>query len=760
MLETTAWRRWLTGALTMLILGVAACGGGDDPPPPPPPPASGVGPAGGTVTGPGGASVNVPPGALSTSVNIAIAASSAGAPALPADREAAGAVYAFTPHGTAFSAPVTVIVPFDPASMPSGQTPQLLKTDAAQTAWEAVGGATVAGATMTAQVTSFSWFVVTRARIVAPSITAQPQSVAVTAGQTASFSVTATGTAPLAYQWRRNGADIAGATSSTYTTPATTLADNGTPFTVVVSNAAGSVTSSAATLTVQAAAVGPSITAQPQSVSVTEGQTASFSVTATGTAPLAYQWRRNGTNIAGATSSTYTTPATTLADNGTQFSVVISNVAGSVTSSAATLTVTPASSVAGNPRRVQAVVASHPNVFGVRSAVAPTGRATLVWARLAPAGGANDTHIETSNSADGLVWSAPQRLTVGTGSRSEPSVAQAGNGDVFVAWYETVGSAARTAVVRFSAATSSWSAPHYVGNASGNSSPADPGPGLAADADGNALLLAPERASGSPISRTVATRFDATTGAWSAADFIESYSSPDEDAGGHRIAMDAQGNAIAVWARQNLLGGSTVYARFNRVTGTWSTPIVFAASSSVFQARGLGLADDGTAMLLTRNRVFRFNGTSWSDVSAGLPSITVTNARLAVAADGATLLVMREFVSGSGQLRARRYNASAGAWGAPVTVPDSAGAGVHFELAMNAAGNALLVWNYLSNRQASVARVAAGSTDWTAAQPASTTASSDVQPMAAALAASGRAVLGWRELVPGSSYEVWGNVLP
>src|SRR5207302_11403801 len=87
----------------------------------------------------------------------------------------------------------------------------------------------------------------------APQITAQPVNQTVTVGQTASFSVTATGTAPLSYQWNKNGAAISGATSSTYATAATTSSDNGAQFTVVVSNAAGSATSSAAMLTVSAA---------------------------------------------------------------------------------------------------------------------------------------------------------------------------------------------------------------------------------------------------------------------------------------------------------------------------------------------------------------------------------------------------------------------------------------------------------------------------------------------------------------------------
>jgi len=85
---------------------------------------------------------------------------------------------------------------------------------------------------------------------VAPSLTVQPGSVTVTAGQTATFSVSASGTAPLTYQWQKNGADIANAASSSYSTPVTTTSDSGELFRAVVSNSAGNVTSNSATLTV------------------------------------------------------------------------------------------------------------------------------------------------------------------------------------------------------------------------------------------------------------------------------------------------------------------------------------------------------------------------------------------------------------------------------------------------------------------------------------------------------------------------------
>ena len=180
--------------------------------------------------------------------------------------------------------------------------------------------------------------------VIAPSITAQPVSQSVTAGQTATFAVTAAGTAPLTYQWQKGSTPISGAMSSTYTTPATTTSDNGSTFSVTVTNSAGHATSNPATLTVNgnSSPVAPSITQQPSNQTVTAGQTAAFSVTATGTAPLSYQWQKGTTAISGATSATYTTPATTTSDSGSTFSVVVSNSLGNATSNAATLTVNAA----------------------------------------------------------------------------------------------------------------------------------------------------------------------------------------------------------------------------------------------------------------------------------------------------------------------------------------------------------------------------------------------------------------------------------
>src|SRR5207302_558524 len=121
----------------------------------------------------------------------------------------------------------------------------------------------------------------------APSITTQPANQTVTAGQTATFTVVAAGTPPLSYQWKKNGTAISGAASSSYTTPATTSADNGSQFTVTVSNTAGSVTSNAATLTVNSTATPPITTTRPPAEPVTAAYTATLQATG-GTSP--YTW--------------------------------------------------------------------------------------------------------------------------------------------------------------------------------------------------------------------------------------------------------------------------------------------------------------------------------------------------------------------------------------------------------------------------------------------------------------------------------------
>lgn len=173
-----------------------------------------------------------------------------------------------------------------------------------------------------------------------PTITNQPASLTVNQGQTASFSVGVSGTAPFAYQWFKSSNSLAGQTNATLTLVNVSAADQAN-YSVIVTNPAGSAASVLAQLTV---IIPPAITNQPQSLTNNATTTASFTVGASGTSPV-YQWFRNGTNlltdlgnISGSATTNLTLTNVLAAADGT-YTVVVSNAAGSVTSQPATLVV-------------------------------------------------------------------------------------------------------------------------------------------------------------------------------------------------------------------------------------------------------------------------------------------------------------------------------------------------------------------------------------------------------------------------------------
>lgn len=174
---------------------------------------------------------------------------------------------------------------------------------------------------------------------VAPTVTTQPLSQNVVAGASVTFVVGFSGTPAPTVQWYKNGLAIPG-TNSTTLSFISSIGDTGSIFVCEANNGVGGVVSSnGAVLTVTTLATAPAISTQPASQSVTEGQAVTFSVVATGTNPISYQWRRNGTAIVGATNASYTF-STVLADSGASFDVVVSNSVSSVTSTAVLLGVT------------------------------------------------------------------------------------------------------------------------------------------------------------------------------------------------------------------------------------------------------------------------------------------------------------------------------------------------------------------------------------------------------------------------------------
>ena len=244
-----------------------------------------------------------------------------------------------------------------------------------------------------------------------PMITGQPLPQSVLVGANASFDIAAVSQGgTLSFQWRRNGTPIPGATGTRYTLAASVAGDNGTAFSVVVSSSNGtSVTSNGAVLTV-GVPTPLAITNPPQNVSVSVGQSASFSVSVSGgVAAPTFQWRRNGASIAGANAVSYTTPATTLADSGATFAVLVTSGVETVSSGNATLTVSQP--VAGNGYYLLAsagptVLASITFANGVQDV--PT-QALLAVNAAAPGSGAltlepvGQTRFLFSNAVEGTV---------------------------------------------------------------------------------------------------------------------------------------------------------------------------------------------------------------------------------------------------------------------------------------------------------------------------------------------------------------------
>jgi hypothetical protein len=238
--------------------------------------------------------------------------------------------------------------------------------------WGGVGAGTYnVSAVVNYDLGSVTSSVATVAAYVAPGIQTQPQSLMVTQGQSAPFSVVANGSAPFSYQWNLNGSPLSGSTDASLTLASAQVTDAGS-YTVVVANLVGSVTSAVATLTI---AVPPIITNQPQSQAVSTHDATSFSVSASGTAPLRYQWNLNGASLSGATSSTLALNNIKSQDGGS-YTVVVTNYAGSVTSAVAVLTVDAPPFIITQPQSQTAILGQSASIPVVAIGVAPV---TYQW---------------------------------------------------------------------------------------------------------------------------------------------------------------------------------------------------------------------------------------------------------------------------------------------------------------------------------------------------------------------------------------------
>lgn len=340
-------------------------------------------------------------------------------------------------------------------------------------------------------VTSAEAVLTVSAAPVAPAISAQPASVSVTAPQVATLSVTAAGTPSPGYQWQistdggTSYTNIAAATAASYSTAATTVGNSGNRYRVVVSNASGSVTSTGAILTVAAAAVAPAITSQPLAVTVTLPAVATFSVSASGNPSPTMQWQLSTdggatfANITGATSASYTTPATVLDDNGKRYRAVLSNSAGAVNSAAVVLTVTaPVSVLQGRAWTAGQLLESDDNaVKSYAAGIDDLGRVVVVFTKT---NGVRDVlyAVRGTPGAAGVApsFSAPVVLdaaaNINTTYGFNVGVSSAGNavaqwvatGPCDGSTYNTFGTCKYAITARLLSSTGSWEAPQLVGD--------------------------------------------------------------------------------------------------------------------------------------------------------------------------------------------------------------------------------------------------------------------------------------------------------
>lgn len=590
---------------------------------------------------------------------------------------------------------------------------------------------------------------------VAPAIMTQPAPATVADGGVGSFSVVATGDAPLAYQWRRNGVDlvdgagVVGAATAGLALTAPIAFDN-SQLSVLVSNGAGSVVSADAKLTVSATSAAPVITMQPSDATVMAGTTATFTVAiAGGMAPVSYQWKRNGVAVAGATSATYTTAATVTADSGTKYSVDVVNPLVTLGSNAALLTVIagsgswgPVVSISGGDL-ASALNADSPAVAIDATGVAvaawqqASGTRNAVWGNSADASGkwATAATIDRPTGGNALspprivmtpggtgiavfaqpttgtvavgeslvgarftggTWGAAQTLVNGdVDTISEWEVGIAANGSAAATFIQPDATMRRVRAARSSSANV-WGPPVIVDVAGGDI------PKLTVAANGHATAVWVRNVS--PIVSQIWSSRDVGAG-WTAASMVTTDTSPSP---GIDVTSDAAGNVTAIWAQP---GGASGYyvvraARLDDVTGAWSTPTTLSDGTRNASFAKPSVNTNGDAVVVwyeDNSGLYASNYTAatatWSPrvfLPGTLAPTFPTQESTAIDDSGNAMAIWLQFVGGGPQrVFYSRFVAGLGTWTTPATLmtdPNAYSSSAP-AIALDAKGFATAVWH-------------------------------------------------------------------
>ena len=588
----------------------------------------------------------------------------------------------------------------------------------------------------------------------APVITAQPGAVVVVPGMSALLGVGVQGSGPMSFQWLKNGVPVAGQTQATYAIAEASALDAGA-YQVRVSNGVGEVTSATAQVILLGA---PAILAPPSNRSVTEGASATFSVTASGD-HLGYQWTRNQVAIAGATGTSYTTPALALADSGAVYAVIAYNGAGVAISSGAVLTVSPAA--VGKAWGTAALIETDNvgNAENVQVAVNTSGEAVAVWQQ--PDSTSINIHAARYSPATG--WHTPEPIDTEPETAQQPAVAIDAQGNAIVVWLRSEGSSNSVWARRYTA-QGGWGSPVLIENGLGDAG----NPQVAVDGSGNAIVVFWQQEGGRV--NIVANRYVNGAG-WGTATAIETDGTG--DTGAPQIAMDGAGNAMVVWgwASADPPYGFNVWAnRYQAGTGWGSAgPIDSLNTSNPNTNPHVALDGAGNAIAVWHRPDGSWNsiwssryvvGSGWG--APGLIETDNTNsahdARVAFDAGGNAMAVWIQSDGVRDNVLANRYTAGQG-WGSAVLIEtDNAGPALEPRIVFDGNGNATAVWshrdvagftfNILANR-------------WTAATGWGTAAPIDNAPDAArapqlGIDDDGNVIVVWSQS-DGTRTNIWAN---
>jgi|GEM_PF-2146633 len=638
----------------------------------------------------------------------------------------------------------------------------------------------------------------------APAITQVPQSVSVAAGQTASFSVAASGRPAPAFTWFRKDAagDTEVGSGATYTTPATQAADDGARFYAVARNSAGQAASAEALLTVTASAQAPAVgavTAAP-GLSIAACSSVTLSASATGTAPLSYQWRRNGgaladgqqpdtcngspATVSGAGSATLVLGNVPAAWSGSGFDLAVSNGAGQASSGSVTLTVTAPTATGWSPG---ATVNASPGTplpagpwnYGDASVqIYGSGDA---WAMLSGSTAAYDTQLWAARyraaAGPAGAWDTPELLVeTPNGPITAPvGIASDDAGRSVAVWVERSPS---SAVLRLR---------HHDGSAWGPAQALDSGTiqmGLfpwqqvrVVRAGAHALIVWARTENGSGASSVRARRLRLADGVLEAPEILGTSSASQADAAYRmplQLAATPQGDAMAFWQHLD----STVRAsRYTASSGQWTLDAAdgpTATDYSTFTLDGTGRAwqavpqDDGSGAYTLTVHTLTPGASNWeigSTVTGAFLTGPMTPRLLADAAGNAMLAwactscPQADPGMNNAPIHASRFDAATQAWSTPEQL-DTRPAGSNgftdmhgFDLRMNPLGDAVAVWSYTGTvlgdgtgveLKTFARHYQRAANAWGAATPlAAPAAGEDSAPLVALAAGSPRALALW-----------------